>query len=132
VAAGNNVIFPSIGMNAEGNGVMSFTLTGDGFFPTSAYTTLNAESGAGDVKIAALGQSPQDSFTEYQGLGTASYRPRWGDYSAAVASGDDIYFATEYIEFPNCSDSAYAADPTCGGTRSRSANWGTAINRLHV
>jgi hypothetical protein len=132
VAPGNNVIFPSIGMDKQGNGVMSFTLTGDGYFPTSAYTTINARSGAGSVKIAALGQSPQDSFSEYQNLGNDQYRPRWGDYSAAVAAGDNIYFATEYIQSPNCSDSAYAVDPTCGGTRSRSANWGTAINRVQV
>lgn len=132
VAPGNNVIFPSIGMNEDGNGVMSFTLTGDGYFPTSAYTTINARSGAGNVKIAALGQSPQDSFTEYQFLGTPSYRPRWGDYSAAVAAGDSIYFAAEYIQSPNCSDSAWAVDPTCGGTRSRSANWGTSLSKVHV
>lgn len=132
VAPGNNVIFPSIGMDEDGNGVMSFTLTGDGYFPTSAYTTINARSGAGSVKIAALGQSPQDSFSEYQNLGNDQYRPRWGDYSAAVAAGNDIYFAAEYIQSPNCSDSAYAVDPTCGGTRSRSANWGTAINKVHV
>ncbi len=132
VAPGNNVIFPSIGMDEDGNGIMSFTLTGNGYFPTAAYTTINERSGAGSVKIAALGQSPQDSFSEYQNLGNDQYRPRWGDYSAAVAAGNDIYFAAEYIQSPNCSDSDWAVDPTCGGTRSRSANWGTSLSKVHV
>ncbi len=132
VASGNNVIFPAIGMDAGGQGVLSFTLTGKDYFPTTAYATLN-QSGAGPIQIAALGQSPQDGFTEYEFAGDVhQYRPRWGDYGAAVAVGTDIYFASEYIQFPNCSDKRFAHDTTCGGTRSRSANWGTSINKVHV
>jgi hypothetical protein len=132
VANGNNVYFPSIGLDTEGQGIMSFTLSGPGYYPSSAYTTISLGSGAGPVHIAALGQSPQDGFTEYQGFGTPAWRPRWGDYSSSVAVGSEIYFAAEYIQYPNCSDSAFASDPTCGGTRDPFANWGTALNKAHV
>jgi hypothetical protein len=132
VAKGNSVYFPSIGMDSAGNGILSFTLSGPDFFPTSAYATISFASGAGSVKIAALGKGTQDGFTEYQGFGTSGFRPRWGDYSAAVAVGRTIYFAAEYIQFPNCSDTAFAKDPTCGGTRDPFANWGTALNKIHV
>ncbi len=135
VAAGNDVEFPSIGVDSQGKGLISFTLSGPAFYPSSAYATID-QSGAGKVKVAALGQSPQDGFTEYEfengGVGAGPYRPRWGDYSAAVAVGQTIYFAGEYIQYANCSDAAFATDTTCGGTRSRAANWGTAVNKLSL
>ena len=37
-------------------------------------------------------------------------RPRWGDYSAAVfapGTGGKIYFATNYIQYPNCTGPAF-------------------------
>jgi hypothetical protein len=136
VKAGNDVEFPSIGVDSQGHGVVSFTLSGPDFYPTSAYATIS-RSGAGPVKVAALGQSPQDGFTEYEyrngpGPQGQTFRPRWGDYSASVAVGQTIFFASEYIQYPNCSDAAFAVDTSCGGTRSRSVNWGTSINKLDV
>jgi hypothetical protein len=135
VKAGNDVEFPSIGVDSQGHGVVSFTLSGPNFFPTSAYATID-RSGVGPVKVAALGQSPQDGFTEYEfrngGKGAGPFRPRWGDYSASVAVGQTIYFASEYIQSQNCSDAIFAHDTTCSGTRSRAANWGTSINKLDV
>jgi hypothetical protein len=131
VARGNNVYFGAVGMDKDGQGLLSFTLSGKDYFPTSAYATLSRR-GAGPVLIAALGQSPQDGFTEYEfptNVG-GQYRPRWGDYTAAVAVGHDIYFASEYIQFPNCSLADWKKDTTCGGTRSRSANWGTSVNKV--
>jgi hypothetical protein len=135
VKAGNDVEFPSIGVDSQGHGVVSFTLSGPDFYPTSAYATIS-RSGVGPVKVAALGQSPQDGFTEYEfrnGPPSAGqYRPRWGDYSAAVPVGQTIFFASEYIQYANCSNAAFTVDTTCGGTRSRAANWGTSINKVDV
>ncbi|MGH2479695.1 MAG: hypothetical protein ACRDHW_08585, partial [Ktedonobacteraceae bacterium] len=37
---GANVLFPSIGVNAIGEGVMSFTLSGPDFFPSAAYMPI--------------------------------------------------------------------------------------------
>ena len=126
-----------------------------GFYPSTAYGLLSATSGRLDsntIHIADLGQAPQDGFSEYQGYPpTAATRPRWGDYSWAIfapstrdshggtynspggndkSAGGNFYFATEYIQSANCKDSAFASDPTCGGTRDPFANWGSSLNSL--
>lgn len=111
----NSVVFPSIGVNTSGNGVMTFTLVGGDYFPSAAYTPIDAVNGAGAVHIAGPGASPQDGFTEYPAFG-APARPRWGDYSAAVADVDgSIWLATEYI--PNAARDIFA-------------NWGSFV--MHV
>jgi len=85
------------------------------------------------VNVADLGQSPEDGFTEYQGY-PGPTRPRWGDYSNAIFlpwSGDRVYFATNYIQYPNCTGAAFTLTvATCGGTRDGYANWGTSVNSV--
>ena len=40
-----------------------------------------------------------------------------------------IYFANNYIQYPNCLPPAFTlANATCGGTRNGLANWGTSVN----
>ena len=129
-AEGEDILFPSIGVTDRGTGVVAFTLTGNDYFPSAAYVTIDAHHTGDSVVIAAAGQSPSDGFTEFQNYGTPQFRPRWGDYSAAVSFGDKVYFATELIQHPSCSDSQFMSDPSCGGTRGRSANWGTSISVL--
>ena len=72
------------------------------------------------INVADLGQSPQDGFTEYPGY-PGPTGPRWGDYSWAIFlpwSGGTIYFATNYIQYRNCTGSAFTLTlGTCGGTR---------------
>ena len=121
---GADVLFPSIGVGDNGKGVIAFTLTGPNNYPSAAFAKISARDGAGPVQVAIAGASPQDGFTEYNG------GPRWGDYSAAVADGNNIFFATEMIQYANCSDTAFLADPTCGGTRGAYANWGTSLSVL--
>jgi hypothetical protein len=137
--------FPAFAAGAgNGRAIASFTLNGNGgtagadnggFFPSSAFGRLTSTSGTllqSTVNIADLGQSPQDGFTEYQNYpsATPAFRPRWGDYGAAVLMGGRYYFASEYIQSPNCAPPAF--DPlaigTCGGTRDGQANWGTSVN----
>jgi hypothetical protein len=100
--AGESLLFPSIGVNAQGQGIIAFTLSGPDFFPSAAYAPIDAAHGAGEVHIAAAGVGPEDGFTGYNsptvvgfpGNGTA----RWGDYSAAVAAANgSIWFANEFI-----------------------------------
>lgn len=111
----NSVVFPSIGVNTSGEGVMTFTLVGGNYFPSAAYTPIDAVNGAGEVHIAGPGAGPQDGFTEYPAFG-APVRPRWGDYSAAVADTDgSIWLAVEYI--PNAPRDIFA-------------NWGSFV--MHV
>jgi hypothetical protein len=106
---GESVIFPSIGVSGD-SGVICFTLVGPDYFPSGAYTTLG---GWGPVRIVADGTAPDDGFTGYPQYGGAGVA-RWGDYSAAVTDGNNIWFANEYI--PNL-------------PRTQLANWGTWINR---
>jgi hypothetical protein len=108
---GNNVLFPSIGVNAFGKGVMSFTVSGPDFFPSAGYLPLSLFS-TGDVHIASAGAGPEDGFT----CVAPDRLCRWGDYSAAVAAPDgSIWLATEYI--PNT-------------PRTELANWGTFVSRV--
>jgi hypothetical protein len=99
VALGNNdnAFFPSIGVNAAGKGVMTFSVSGQHYFPSAAYTPIDAVNGAGAVHIAAAGVKPTDDVSGYVAFGGDGVA-RWGDYSAAVA-GDDgsIWIATEFI-----------------------------------
>lgn len=115
VANQNYVLFPAIGVNAVGKGVVSFTLAGPDFFPSAAFATLDVVNGAGDIQIAAAGALPDDGFTGYTAFGGARVG-RWGDYAAAVADEDgNIWLATEYI--PN-------------SPRTVNANWGTFVTRV--
>ena len=149
-AAHEDIEFPTMAAEGSlaqdgGNGgaIMAFTLSGNGgptradnggFFPSTAYgrltSTSNGLSGS-LVNVADAGLSPQDGFTEYLGYPTQPLRPRWGDYGAAVylPGSGGIYFANEYIQYPNCTGSAFTLTlGTCGGTRDGYANWGTSVN----
>ena len=149
-----DIVFPSIAAGGSaaqdgGNGraVIAFTLTGNGgpthadkggFYPSTAYGRItNTSHGLikATINIVDLGMSPADGFTEYQNFGltgTAFYRPRWGDYSWAIFvpnSGGKVYFASEYIQAPNCDDNTFInVDPSCGGTRDFNINWGSSLN----
>jgi hypothetical protein len=119
VALGNNdnVFFPSIGVNAAGEGVMTFSISGHHYYPSAGYTRVDAVSGAGPIHIAAAGAGPTDDISGYAAFGGDGVA-RWGDYSAAVA-GDDgsIWIATEYI-------------PGGFGFPPYLNNWGTFVGRV--
>jgi hypothetical protein len=111
----NDVLFPSIGVNSSGKGVMTFTVAGPDHYPSAGYARIDATSGAGDVHVAMAGAGPDDSFGGYKAFG-GSGTDRWGDYSAAVADeSGNVWFACEYI--PN--------DP-----RTVLANWGTFVGHV--
>ncbi len=115
---GDNAIFPSLAFTADGAGVMTFSLVGPDYYPSAAYVSLN-DGRVSPVHIAADGAGPDDGFTGYPAI-TGIPSPfgnvaRWGDYSAAVADGDALWFATEYI--PNAPRALYA-------------NWGTFVGKL--
>ena len=125
-----------------GKAILFFTLSGNGgptgadhggFFPSTAFGRLTSTSGRllnSTINIAAMGQSPQDGFSEYGGYPFPT-RPRWGDYSAGFFDPGTgrVYFANEYIQYPNCTGSSFTLTiGTCGGTRNGFANWGTSVN----
>ncbi len=141
--AHEDLTMPVMGPADNGGAIIAFTLTGDGgptgadgggFFPSTAFARLTASSGGirGPVHVADLGQSPQDGFGEYLGF-PGPLDQRWGDYSAAVfdAQTGQVYFANEYIQFPNCTGADFTLTlGTCGGTRDGFANWGTSVNAV--
>ena len=97
-AVQEDVMYPSIGVTADGSAVMAFGLVGPDFHPSAAYTTLSVADGAGAIHIAALGDLPDDGFTGYR-LEGGSGHGRWGDYSAAVADANgNVWMATEWIK----------------------------------
>ncbi len=97
ISAGqNNVIYPSLGINAQGKGAMGFTLVGTNYFPSAAFVPLS-ETTTGNIQISAVGQAPDDGFTAYP-LGGGNGVGRWGDYGAAgVAEDGSVWMANEYI-----------------------------------
>ena len=110
-----NVLFPSIGVNPAGEGVISFTLVGPDSFPSAAYAKVRASGAAAEVHISGPGAGPEDGFSGYEEFGGADVA-RWGDYSAAVADeSGNIWLATEYIP---------------SSKRTVLANWGTFVTRV--
>jgi hypothetical protein len=114
-ATGQSTIYPSIGATPSGGAVMTFTLTGKRYYPTSAVVHLGA-SGAltSGIQRLAAGAVPADGFTGYPAYG-GDGQERWGDYSAAVADvSGKVWVASEYIP------GTYGFPPFI-------ANWGTYV-----
>ena len=136
-AAGENLIYPAIGVTSSGKGVMAFTLVGQSKFPSAAYALFNLKSGFGDVTVAANGQGPADGFSDYfaYAIPGQNERPRWGDYGATSVVGGQVWIASEYIG-QSCNLDQYmtntTASPfgTCGNTRTALANWDTRISLI--
>jgi hypothetical protein len=123
-----NLTYPAIAVTADGQVVMAFTLVGPNNFPTAAYAIITEHS-ISKVHIAAAGKGPQDGFSGYKAFGNPP-RPRWGDYGAAVAIGNSIWFASEYIG-QTCTLQTYeATNFTCNNTRAALGNWDTRISRV--
>ncbi len=113
---GQNVLFPAIGVDTHGNAVMSFTLVGPGYYPSSAYLRLNESWTSPTIHVIGVGVGPADGFTGDPDFGGADHLERWGDYGASVFDGaGHIWSASEYIP---------------GGTRTALANWGTFVSSV--
>jgi hypothetical protein len=107
-----NVMYPSVGVNSQGKGVVAFSVVGTNFFPSTGYAPIDV-NGAGAIRISGAGAFPDDGFTGYAQFGASSRVGRWGDYSAASSDENGtIWMGNEYI--PNA-------------PRTVNANWGTFI-----
>ena len=137
--AKNNLTYPAIAMGTNGKGVIAFTITGEDYYPSAGYATINAWGSVGPIHVAAAGLGPDDGFTSYKAFVGDPPRTRWGDYGAAVTDGyGNFWIASEYIG-QTCTYGEFYPDPpnlagfgTCGGTRSSLANWGTYLTKLHL
>jgi hypothetical protein len=128
----NHLAFPAIAANAGGRILVSFSLLGPGYFPSTAYSWLDTAAGTGDVRIVSRGVGPADGFTGYPSLDPGDNGvERWGDYSAATAdAAGNLWFATEAIN-QSCTFSEFLNDTNCGGERTILANWGTVVAKVH-
>jgi hypothetical protein len=125
--AGADVFFPSIGVNSSGDGVIAFSLSGAQYFPSAAYVDMSDGRSSKFVHIAAAGKDPEDGFSGYkQFAGATDGIARWGDYSAAVADGEQIWFASEYIP-KACPSLGSNTTPPC---RTVNTNWGTFLSAV--
>jgi hypothetical protein len=141
----NNTIYGAVGVTHDGRALLDFTLVGADHYPTAAYVSLNSRVAPDKIHIAAAGLGPQDGFTEYNAFGTGTppvAGQRWGDYGAAVASGNTIWLANEYTG-QTCNYRQYypgrnATPPdltdfgSCGGTRVSLGNWYTRLTAVDV
>src|SRR6185369_13052783 len=73
----NNVAYPSLGVNANGQGAVSVTLVGQSYYPSTAIAPISL-SGAGALTITGPGPVPDDGFSGYAPYGRRT--GRWGDY----------------------------------------------------
>ena len=122
---GQNLIYPSLAMNAAGKGAIGVTLSGPDWYPTSAYIPFSTFGPSGSVQIAAKGAGPNDGFSATI---VGGYRTRWGDYGAAATSPDGmLWVANEYIAQTCDLDTYLQDDQTCGNTRTLYANWSTRV-----
>ncbi|TME84603.1 MAG: hypothetical protein E6I45_01095 [Chloroflexi bacterium] len=129
--AGNNLTYPAIGVTPSGRGVMAFTVVGNDYYASAGYAAIDAVVGVGDIHIAASGVGPSDGFTSYKAFVGNPPRTRWGDYGAAVAVGNSVWIASEYIA-QTCTFAQYTSAPfgSCGATRTSLGNWSTRISRV--
>jgi hypothetical protein len=125
----NSVMFPAVAANADGDGIIAFSLAGPGVYPSAAYVALDPEAGTGPVRVVQFGDGPADGFTGYLSVGGGVGVERWGDYSAAVADpAGNLWFATEYIDSVCGLEEFLATGLGCAdASRTAFANWGTWI-----
>ena len=92
-----HLLYPSIGVNAQGNGYIAFALSSGSRFPTAAYIRFAGRRGAvGPIRIQKAGTTPLDDITCYPGAGLGP-ACRYGDYSATQVFNGRVYLATEYV-----------------------------------
>jgi hypothetical protein len=130
--ARNNVIYPSIATTPRGLGVMDFTLSGHGYYPTQGYIPWTSSGPTTGISATVRGAAPLDDFCQYNffncaGTPTPTARPRFGDYSWATYMKGNVYIANEVVS-ASCSFARYDRNPTCGGTRAPLSNWSTRIS----
>ena len=132
--ANDNLTYPAIGVTTSGRGVMAFTVVGADFYPSAGYAAIDANVGVGDIHVVATGAGPDDGFTSYKAFVGNPPRTRWGDYGAAVADGNTMWIASEYIGPAGgtpCTFSVYLSTGfSCNFTRTSLGNWYTRISHL--
>jgi hypothetical protein len=128
IKRGLDFFYPSVGVNNSGQAAIVFSFSGANAFPSVGYAQLPATTKTPIViNTVVSGVGADDGASGYPPFGNGV--ARWGDYSAAVADGSNLWIVGEYVS-GTCDSAAYALDQTCGGTRGTYANWGTYIGEI--
>ncbi len=96
VDSSQQLLYPVIGVNAAGNGYLSFAVSSTTRYPSAAYVVFRGRGGpTGYIHVAANGVNPLDDFTCYPPF--SSGQCRYGDYSMSTYYNGKIYMASEYV-----------------------------------
>ena len=124
-AKGLDLFYPSVAASTAGSAELVFSYSGSTTFPSLGYTPITANLGTAELHTAMPGVAPYDGISGYPGCNGSS-SARWGDYSAAIATGSTFWMAGEYVS-ASCTVAAWDLDPTCVATRGQFSNWGTQL-----
>ncbi len=117
--ANGSVLYPAFAVSNSGKGIISFTLSGENYFPSTGYVDFSGGAVTPKVHLAGIGQVPEDGFSGYPQFGGDGIA-RWGDYGAAmVAPNGTLFGAAEYIPNPTVRP------------RTPYTNFGTYIFQVH-
>jgi hypothetical protein len=112
---GNDLMYPAVQADANGNAAMVLTRSGADRFGSAVFTTMaSGQSEFGRIRLAAAGTASYNA--------DPNFRTRWGDYSWAQLDPqtDTFWLATEYIP------------PLSGQTPDGINNWGTQVLNVRV
>jgi len=129
----NSILAPSIAMKAANKGVISFTVVGEDYYPTSAFVTFDGST-TGELVVVKNGTAYHDSYTCYMILG--GNECLWSKASSSQTDSEgNIWTATELIETDGTTctlDHWMATGRTCDKTRGRYSNWATRISKISI
>ena len=96
VESSQQLLYPVIGVNAAGDGYLSFALSSSTRYPSTGYMVFKGRGGpSGPIHIAAKGVNPLDDFSCYPQFSDGQCR--YGDYSMSQYYKGRIYMASEYV-----------------------------------
>ncbi len=147
--AGIDFAYPAIGVTASGRGIIAFTASGGGHYPSAAYASIDSSVGVTGWNIVngGAGAATDDGFSGYRQQNFPNpIRTRWGDYGAAAVDGNSVWIASEYIATA-CDYTTWGGPFFAGGTgdnllgtcagashgpggRTALANWSTRISHF--
>jgi len=129
----NSILAPSIGMTAANKGVISFTVSGEDYYPTAAFVPFDGST-TGELVVVKQGTAYHDSYSCYGPL-----RGKFCLWSLSSSSQTDsegnIWTTTQLIETDGTTctlDHWMATDMNCNKTRTPFTNWATRISKISI
>jgi len=122
-------------MTAANKGVISFTVSGEDYYPTAAFVPFDGST-TGELVVVKQGTAYHDSYFCYDAFGLGAYACPWSlSSSSQTDSGGNIWTATQLIETDGTTctlDHWMATDMNCNKTRTMFTNWATRISKISI